>query len=234
MIMSDQTTTLNVPQLTDEEVAAAKQQLIVKFPRVERLPTDPPLANQNWALFSFKFLPKPVNGVYGFLKARGTFSSESDYEKHAENIIRSCDSQHRIWPYRVGEWMPITTNEDYASETLEIGQQDDLKRIYNQQESNEHKEAKKNIKDIKDREKKLREECSKKETDKTTLEYYAQKTMALQQLETWLEEMRKRKRQMIKALKDGEKELAELNEKYPEYRDQVDAKIEEIKSEIGL
>jgi hypothetical protein len=227
----------NTPELSDRQLEAAKQELIVKFPRVERLPKDPELSRQNWALFSFKFLPKPVNGVYGFLKPRGVFEHEdgrSGWEAHAENIIRSVDSKHRIWPYRVGEWMPITVNEDFAVETLEVGQQDELKKIYNQQESNEQKDAKQNVREIKDREKKLREDTGNRETDRTTLDYYAQKIMMLEQLETWLDEMRKRKRQMIKALKDGETEIKELEEANPQYRDQVADKIREIREEIGL
>lgn len=221
-------------EFSESQVQDAKKELIVRFPRVERLPVDPPIASQNWALFSFKFLPKPVNGVYGFLKPRGVFATEDAWEKHAENIIRSVDSQHKIWPFKVGEWLPITTNEEFATETLEIGQQDQLKRIYNQQESNEEKEAKQRVKDIKSREQKLREDTGDRETDRTTLDYYAQKVMMVQQLETWLDEMRKRKRQMIKALQDGKKEIDELTEANPEYADNVDDKIKEIKGEIGL
>lgn len=220
--------------LTDEQVAEAKKALIVRFPRVDRLPTDPPIAGQNWGLFSFKFLPKPVNGVYGFLKFRGAFSNEADWERHAENIIRTVDSVHKIWPFQQGQWMPITTNEEFAKETLEIGQKDELKKIYNQQESNEDKQAKQNVQEINKRKQKLQDESKQKNTDTTTLEYYAQKVMSTQQLETWLEEMRKRKRQMIKALKDGHEEIKRLESTHPEYREQVDEKIKQIKEEIGL
>lgn len=224
----------NIPALTDEQLEHAKKELIVKFPKVERLPNDPPIANQAWSLFSFKFLPKPVNGVYGFIKARGSFASESDWERHATNIIQTCDSKHRIWPFPTGEWLPITTNEDFAGEVLEVGQQDDLKRIYNNQESNEHKEAKQTVRDIKNREQMLRDDTGDRLTDKTTLSHYAQQVMKTQQLETWLEEMRKRKRQMIKALNEGQKEIEELDITHPEYREQVDDKIKEIKDEVGL
>lgn len=220
--------------LTDEQVAAAKKELIVRFPRVNRLPIDPPLAAQNWGLFSFKFLPKPVNGVYGFLKFRGAFSNEKDWESHAENIIRTVDSVHKIWPYQQGHWMPITTNEEFAVETLEVGQQDELKKIYNQQESNEDKQAKQTVKEIANRKEKLLSESKNKTTDTGSLDYYAQKVMSIQQLESWLEEMRKRKRQMIKALRDGQTEIKRLENEHPEYRDQVDEKIRQIKQEIGL
>ena len=35
-------------QLTDEQVNAATKELIVKFPKIERLPVDPPVAGQNY------------------------------------------------------------------------------------------------------------------------------------------------------------------------------------------
>lgn len=220
--------------LTDSQTELAKKELICRFPKVERLPVDPPIAGQNWALFSFKFLPKAVNGVYGFLKFRGAFSNEQDWERHAENVIRTVDSKHKIWPYQQGHWMPITTNEDYATESLEVGQQDELKRIYNQQETNEEAQARQNVKEIQNREKKLREESAKKYTDVNTLAYYAQKTMSIQQLETWLLQIRQRKRQLLKALEDTQEEIKRLDSEHPEYRDQVDEKIREIKQEIGL
>lgn len=220
--------------LTDPQVESAKQELIVKFPKVERLPVDPPIAGQSWGLFSFKFLPKPVKGVYGFLKFRGAFSNENDYEKHAENIIRTVDSKHRIWPYQAGRWMPITTNEEFATETLEIDQQDELKRIYNQQETNEEKNAKQNVREIQNREKKLREEAAKKYTDTSTIEYYAQKTMSIQQIESWLQMVRQRKRQLLKALHDTKEELERIESEHPEYIDQVEETIRQIKEEIGL
>lgn len=221
-------------QLTQEQTSVAKKELIVKFPKIERIPVDPPLAGQNFGLFSFKFLPKPVNGVYGFLKFRGAFSSEADWEKHATNIIRTVDSKHHIWPYQQGRWMPITTNEDFAQETLEVSQQDELRRIFNQQESTEQKQQASKVREIKNREQKLMEEARHKELDKTTLDYYAQQAMKVEQLESWLEQMRKRKRDMLKALLAGKEEMSRVEEEHPEYRDQVADKIRQIKEEIGL
>lgn len=221
-------------QLTAEQTEAAFKELVVKFPRIERLPIDPPLAGQNWALFSFKFLPKPVNGVYGFLKFRGAFSSQPEWEAHAKNIIRNVDSKHHLWPYQQGRWMPITTNEDFAQETLEVSEQEEIANIYNQRESDEQRKQAQKVREIKSREKKLMEEARRKETDKTSLDYYAQQVMKVQQLESWLEMMRKRKRDMLKALTAGREEMKRVEGEHPEYIDQVDERIRVIKEEIGL
>lgn len=221
-------------QLTNEQTEAAFKELVVQFPKVERLPVDPPIAGQNTGLFSFKFLPKPVNGVYGFLKFRGAFNSQPEWEAHAKNIIRTVDSKHIIWPYQQGRWVPITTNEDFVQETLEVSQQDDLENIYNQRDTEEQRKQAAKVREVKSRERKLIEEARRAEPDNASLDYYAQQVMKVQQLESWLEQMRKRKRDMLKALKAGRDEMLRVESDHPEYVDQVDEKIRSIKEEIGL
>lgn len=221
-------------ELTDAQVEIAFKENVVRFPRVEKLPIDPPIAGQNWALFSFKFLPTPVGGVHGFLKFRGAFHDQDSWEKHAKNVIKCVDSKHKIWPFEQGKWMPITDNEEYAKETLDVNQQDDLKRIYNQQESDETKVAKNQVREVEERVKKLKEEAMQKQTNVESLDYYAQQVMKREQLESWLEQVRQRKRQMLSALKITQEELDRLNASHPEYVDLVADKIKDIKAGIGL
>jgi len=220
--------------LTNEQAEIAYKELIVRFPKVERLPVDPPIACQQYGLFSFKLLPKPINGVYGFLKFRGAFATQSEWEAHAKTLIRTVDSKHHIWPYYQGRWMPITVNEEFAAETLEVGQQDELNNIFSQKETEEQKREAARVREIKTRERTLMKEIQRRESDNMSLEYYAQQVMKVQQLESWLEMMRKRKRDMLKALQAGRADMARIEAELPEYRDRVDQKIREIKAEIGL
>jgi len=224
----------NNTQLTEQQVEHAFKELVVKFPKIERLPVDPPIAGQQYGLFSFKMLPKPVNGVYGFLKFRGAFANDAEWESHAKTIIRSVDSKHHIWPYVQGRWMPITINDDFVKEALEVSENDEIVNIFNQKESEEQKQSARRVRDIKSREQKLIDESKCKELDKTTLNYYAQQVMKKQQLESWLEMMRKRKRDMLKALSNAKEEMVRIEELHPEYTEQVEHKIKEIKAEIGL
>lgn len=221
-------------ELTEEQVEEAFKENVIRFPRYEKLPVDPPLANQNFALFSFKFLPKPVKGVYGFLKFRGSFPTEESWENHAKTIIRTVDSKHKIWPYKFGEWMPITTNEEFASDTLDVTQQEDMKRIYNQQETEEAKIARKDANDIRDRQKQLQDEALRKEVDKSTLDYYAQQVMRNEQVETWLDQVRQRKRQLLAALTATKEEMDRCLSEHPEYAEQVEDHIRAIKEDVGL
>lgn len=221
-------------KLTDAETEVAYKELMVKFPRVERLPVDPPVAGQNYGLFSFKLLPKPLNGVYGFLKFRGAFGNEVAFEAHAKNLIRTVDSKHHIWPYEQGRWMPITVNDDFVKDTLEVSQQEELGNIFNQRESEEQKQQAQQVREIKSREKKLMDEVKRREPDKSSLDYYAQQVMKVQQLVSWLDMIRKRKHDMIKALAAGREEIARVEADHPEYKSQIDDKIRQIKEEVGL
>lgn len=221
-------------ELTDAQVEAAFKENVIKFPKIEKLPVDPPLAGQNYGLFSFKFLPKSINGVHGFLKFRGSFNDEEQWTRHAKHIIRSVDSKHKIWPFEQGKWMPITTNEEYAKDVLEVAQQEEIKQVYNQQENDESKQARQKVNEIKAREKKLQEEVMRKTPDTDSLDYYAQQVMKIQQLESWLETMRKRKRDMLKSLNVSKEEIMRVEALHPDYQDRVTEKINDIKKEIGL
>lgn len=220
--------------MSDAQVKSAVDELVVKFPKVEKLPVDPPIAGQNTALFSFKLLPQPVNGVYGFLKFRGAFTTQAEWEAHATNIIRTVDSKHHIYPYQQGRWMPITVNDDFVQEALEVSQNDTIVNIFNEKEKQEADKAKQNVKDIKARERKLMEQMKDQTPDTDSLDHYAQQVMKIQQLESWLEQMRIRKREMLKALQNGKEEMLRVQQLHPEYVDQVDGKIRAIKEEIGL
>ena len=165
---------------------------------------------------------------------RGAFASQPEWESHAKNIIRTVDSKHHIWPYQQGRWMPITTNDDFIQETLDVGQNDEVVNIYNQRETEEQKQQSHAVKEIKSRERKLMEEAQRKEHDNSSLDYYAQQVMKIQQLTSWLEMMRKRKHDMLKALQSGREEITRVETDHPEYKDQVNAKIRSIKEEVGL
>jgi len=220
--------------MNDQQLEVLKKENIIKVDRVERLPVDPPLAGQEWGLFSFKLLPRPVNGVYGFLKFRGAFATEDEYIKHATHLIQGVDSKHKLWPYRQGHWFPITTNEEFVKEEYEVSQQDKLSDIYKQRETQEQRETKQKMRDIQDRQKALQEESKRGTPDTESLRYYAHKTMEIEQINSWLENLRKRKRDLLNALLKNRDEIERLNKEHPEYQEQVMEEIKVIKSDIGL
>lgn len=114
--------------LTEQEVNNAIVELnntsfIKKFPRVDRTYADPPIPMQNIALISFtpaKGARPNENGVFGFAKIRGNYSSPMEADQRAEYIIRNVDSYHQIYHAYVGRPFPITFSSDYSAETSEI------------------------------------------------------------------------------------------------------------------
>jgi len=228
MIMTSST------DLSEDQLNEAVRELVIKYPRLEKLPVDPPIAGQKFGLFSFKLLPSPVNGVYGFLKFRGAFNTEQEWISHSKNIIRTVDSKHKIWPFEQGRWMPITNNSSFASDVVDVQQQDEMKQIFNKNETEEQKNEIRKTKEVKDRVSKLLEESKLPEADTDSLEYYAQQYMKLQQTETWLEIVRKRKREFVASLTSTSNELKRLDQLHPNYINEVDEKIKAIKAEVGL
>ena len=209
-------------------------QNIIRLGRVERLPVDPPIPNQEWALFSFKLLPKPVNGVYGFLKFRGAFPTEEAYLNHAKNIIQGVDSKHRLFPYRHGQWFPITTNDEFVKEEYEVSEQDELSRIYSNKDKEDNQKEMRKVRETQERERMLREESKREHADTDSLRYYAHKTMEIENINTWLETVRKRKRDLLNALYKNKDEIERLNKEHPEYIEQVEKEVEKIKKGVGL
>jgi vacuolar-type H+-ATPase subunit I/STV1 len=207
---------------------------IVKVDPLKNLPVDPPLAGQNYGLFSFKLFPKPVDGVYGFLKFRGAFNTEDDFMRHSKYIIQSVDSKHKIFPYPQGHWFPITIEERFAKETVEVSDKDTLSNIYNEKEKDEANKQREAMKSIEDRRKMLMEESKREKPDTESLRYYAEKVMQVEQINDWLENLRKRKRDLTNALAKSKEEIDRLNMEHPEYKEKVKEEIDGIRQEIGL
>ena len=225
---------MSTHELNDDQLNHAAKDLIVKFPKIERLPKDPPIAGQLYGAYSFKLLPKPVNGVYGFLKFRGAFNTLDEFEKHARAIIKSYDSKHHIFPFKTGEWAPITVNEDFVKEVLSVKENDEIVDIFNNRQTEEQKSEAQKVKEVKDRERILMEQARKKEVDKSTIEYYTQKLMSIEQVESWLDTLRKRKRQMRRALMDYKSEVDRIEKEHPEYKEKYLEERKRILGEIGL
>ena len=89
--------------LTDEELKCAQEDLvdkqyIKKYSQAERSYADPVLPAQLLGLISFvpaKGATANKNGVYGFAKLRGNYSTMFEADKRAEMLIRDHDSYNQ-------------------------------------------------------------------------------------------------------------------------------------------
>ena len=113
------------PQLSENEVTSAMEELnnvsfTTKFQRVDRTYADPPPPLQTIGLLSFvpaKGAQPNANGVYGFAKLRGNYSTQQEADQRAEFLIRNVDSYHQIYHTYVGRPFPMTASSKYSAET---------------------------------------------------------------------------------------------------------------------
>lgn len=218
---------LGAPQLTEEEVKNAMNDLNVKafvnkFPRFERFYCDPQLQNQNYSLVSFvpsKGASPDTDGVYGMLKVRGTFSSEDEANLRAEFLIRNGDSYHSIYNTYVGRPFPLAASKKYITDTTEV---DIKKKIVDSTSTEIRKkrdEERQTMKEIQEREKELLADVERKEPD--PYDSYTELMVKKAQL-SWtyhqtLQKMEEMKKNIIKARDEIVKMRAENEDYHSQY-----------------
>jgi len=163
----------SAPELTQtESVEAVKEQyrpeFVQKFRKLERRFADPPLSMQKFALVSF--VPSAgaqadEKGVFGFVKVRGCFETEHESAEHAERLIRTTDSYHKIFTTYVGRPFPITVSSDFSKEISEVNLQKEISDVINDDVKRKREKERKDIEEIKEREKNLLEETKKEVED---------------------------------------------------------------------
>jgi hypothetical protein len=235
--------------LTEPEVNEAMKELndtsfVRKFPRVDRTYADPPVPMQNIGLLSFtpaKGATPNKNGVYGFAKQRGSYSTPIEADQRAEFLIRNVDSYHQIYHTYVGRPFPITSSSKYSAETSEV----DIRRETTSAVSSNIKKQKdteqKTVREMKEREDELLEESAKAreddgegDPDVDPYDVYITQCVKKAQLSwTFLEHLKKLKevRDIIMKSRD---ELAKLDEAHPDFKDKYFEKYMDARRKAGL
>jgi len=237
------------PVLTNEEVELALQDLnndtfIRKYTRADRNYVDPAIPGQTIGLVSFtpaKGASPNKNGIYGFCKLRGNFATAIEANERAEFIIRNVDSWHQIYHAYVGRPFPMTINSKYSAETSEIDMRKEVTESTSQHIKQQKLEEQKLTQEIKDREEELLRESEKArnddcegEPDIDTYDRYITLAVKKAQLSwTFLEHLRKLD-EVRSIIVKTRKEIAELDEKFPEYKDQYFEKYREARVKSGL
>ena len=227
-------------KLTEEEVDIAIKELdntsfTKKFPKVERRYADPPVPLQTIGLISFvpaKGATPNKNGVYGFAKMRGNFSTELEASERAEYLIRKVDSYHQIYHAYVGRPFPLTTTSDYSAVTDEIDIKKDMTESISSNIKKKKDEEQKIVEEIKEREELLKADVDKDEED--PYESYITYRVKLAQVGyTYLETL-KRLDEMKDSILKSRKVLEEMDEKYPDYKESYMDKYMNARKEAGL
>jgi hypothetical protein len=228
------------PALAGEDSASAIAELSIsdfarKFPRVERAFSDPNIPGQTYCLVSFipsKDARPDTDGVYGMVKVRGSYHTLEETNERAEFLINNIDSYHKIYHAYVGRPFPATNSSNYSAETSEVDIRKKVSKIVSDDIKQKRLEEKREIEDIKQREKELIEESERDEVD--TYEKYITLRVKKAQLSWTYLETQKKMDQMRDSIITTRREVQELDAEYPEYINSYRDKYMEARVNSGI
>jgi hypothetical protein len=233
----------SAPPLTDEETKHAMRDLISnsfvsKFPAVERKYADPPVTMQNFGLISFvpaKGATPNEKGIYGFAKLRGNFATTSECDEQAERIIRNVDSYHKIYVTPVGRPFPLTLSSDYSAEKTEVDIRKDIAESISHDVKSKREKDESDMNEIKNREKALLEDVSRKPDDPKLIEdtYITLRVKKAQLSWTFLEN-EKKLREIQEIIIKTRREIAEMEEGDATLKTTYYQKYMEARAQAGL
>ena len=228
------------PPLTTQETIEAFKDLTINiphYPSMDRLFADPAILGQRFALFSFvpaKGATPDADGIYGMAKIRGSYDNPMELEQREDMLIRTVDSYHKIYRTFVGKPFPITVDPKYSQEVKEIDIRKKTTEVISQsikeQKSNEQSE----IREIKEREEKLKEDTNKEADDVDPMELYTTLVVKRAQLSWNYQEQLKKLDEVRDIIIKTRAQIKEMDEKDTCYRQSVYDKYMKARRESGL
>lgn len=218
--------------LTDEETQFAINDLVISYsyPKIERSFIDPLFTDQKIGLISFqpsKGATPNDKGIYGLLKLRGNFSTEEQANKHARDLIKDVNSIDKIYHVSVGKPFPITDHSLFSKIIEEIDINDESKN----KEIHQKAQEKRDIQEIKDREKSLRSEHIK--DDDPLNEYIVLRTKKAQLM--WdVKKYNEKISEMEKILITLKNNINVFEKEHPTFKKTFLERYLEARKEVGL
>jgi len=164
--------------LTDDELVHAFEDLYVdKYIKADRKYIDPKVSGQKYALFSFN----PTNGskpdedgIYGFIKVRGTFNRLEEAEEKSKELIQ-YQSANQIFVCDVGSPTPLQSrvlNKENVVEVDHPDRESDENLKYANLIKEQTTKEKHQIEEIKKKIEYLKEDVTKDPNEKEPLQIY--------------------------------------------------------------
>jgi len=226
--------------LSEDEVNVAIQTLnntsfTEKFPRVDRTYADPPVPMQNIGLISFipaKGATPNKNGIYGFAKIRGNYSTEIEANQRAEFLIRNVDSYHQVYHAYVGRPFPLTESSDYSAATSEVDIRRDTAESVSSNIKDKKMEEQRTVDEIKQREEDLLT-ASRNDTVDPYEEYITLRVKKAQLSWTYLEHQKKLE-EVKNIIVKTRTQISELEETNPEFVNSYYEKYMKARRDAGI
>lgn len=226
--------------LSEDEVNVAIQTLnntsfTEKFPRVDRTYADPPVPMQTIGLISFipaKGATPNKNGIYGFAKIRGNYSTEIEANQRAEFLIRNVDSYHQVYHAYVGRPFPLTESSDYSATTSEVDIRRDTAESVSSNIKDKKMDEQRTVDEIKQREEDLLT-ASRNDTVDPYEEYITLRVKKAQLSWTYLEHQKKLE-EVKNIIVKTRTQISELEETNPEFVNSYYEKYMKARRDAGI
>lgn len=230
----------NVPPLEGKELQDAVQELnnnafVQRFPAVERRYADPPIDLQKIGLISFipaKGATPNDNGVYGFAKLRGNYSSVDEADQRAEYLIRNVDSYHQIFHTFVGRPFPLTESSDYSKEVNRVDLRKEVSDTIADDVRKKREKEQREIEEVKQKEKELLEDV-KRDEEPTDDRYTTLRVKKAQLTWTYLETSKKLE-EMRGLIAKARYEINRLDESHPQLKNTYMVRYIDARKQAGL
>lgn len=216
--------------LTDQQVVESKNAILnnkfigLKFPRERKFRRDPVIPGQTYGIVSF--VPSSgarpdKQGCFGVLKLRGNFGTPAEAERYSCMLMRKYDNFCDYDLVHVGQEFPLMTdNEIYCKETREVDVKaivDDISLSYIRKKKEEEREQRE---EIEQRSKKMVSKNTSEDREEavTDLEFYTTLRTKKAHCQHVIDETKRKAIEAQEALDKVIKEIAELDQQYPEYK----------------
>lgn len=227
--------------LNDEEMKAAKNDLVntsyvTNYTKAERSYADPVLPGQLLGLISFtpaKDAKPNKNGVYGFAKLRGNYGTLLDADNRAEFLVRNHDSYNQISTCYVGRPFPLTESRKFSDEIHEVDLNKEAAESMGNAIKRQQKKDAREMKEIKDREKLLKEDVKKKPGDDPFEDYITTRVKRAQLVWNYKEHQKKMAEVKALILKCRET-IEEMDKEFPEFDSKYFDKYRQARVDAGL
>ena len=167
------------------------------------------------------------------VKFRGAYNTLDELNDRAEFLIQNVDSYHKIFHCYTGKPFPATSSSKFSAETSEVDIRKKVTKVISDDIRQQKIEERKEINDIKEREKRLLEE-TKEDFEEDPLDKYITTRVKKAQLVWTYLETKKKMDQMQENIVKARAEIKEMDEQNPEFISKYKDKYYAARNQAGL
>jgi hypothetical protein len=212
---------------------------------IQQTTIDPTIPGQTYVGISFAFDDESVKNAQkvdelkGFFNVRYVSATTDQMDQFCDGLCRKVDSIFPVNVAKVGHWTSVQTNNDSIEQKLvsdDPQQQQLLQSMYDQKAEQQRRDRE----EVEERRRVAMQDAIEnrdKPYDRESLDHYVTKRVSKWNIERHLatfQEQKRRYKQAKKSFIEIKKELAELEQKHPEFLNQYQARFEQERRALGM